>query len=70
MPDGTFDFESHSSRIGIYARTKDAKAAAVSIIDRPDGPIEVRLKPTGEYRGQLLGKEDRPLKGHAVRAFA
>jgi hypothetical protein len=67
-PDGTFDFESLSSRIGVYARTKDAKAAAVSIIDGLDGPIEVRLKPTGEYRGQLFGKEDHPLKGHAVRA--
>ena len=60
-PDSEFDFESQASRIGIYARTKDAKAAAVAIIDRPDGPIELQLKPTGEFRGQLLGKEDRPL---------
>ena len=67
-PDGKFAFESQASRIGIYARTKDAKAAAVSLIDRLDEPIELRLKPTGEFRGQLLGKEDRPLRGHAVRA--
>jgi thioredoxin family protein len=67
-PDGEFDFESKASRIGIYARTKDSKAAAVSILDRLDEPIELQLKPTGEFRGQLLGREDRPLAGHAVRA--
>jgi len=66
--DGEFAFESRASRIGIYARTKDSKAAAVSIIDRPDEPIELQLKPTGEFRGQLLGREDQPLRSHAVRA--
>ena len=66
--DGEFDFESQASRIGIYARTKDAKAAAVSIVERLDEPIALRLKPTGEFRGQLLGKEDAPLRGHSVRA--
>ncbi len=67
-PDGQFAFESQASRIGIYARTKDAKAAAVCIVERLDLPIELRLNPTGEFRGQLLGKEDSPLQGHAVRA--
>ena len=67
-PEGKFDFESQSSRIGIYARTKDAKVAGVAVIDRLDERIELQLKPTGEFRGQLLGREDRPLSGHAVRA--
>ena len=65
---GEFQFESKASRIGIYARTKDARAANVAVLDRLDRPITLDLKPTGEYRGQLLGKEDRPLNGHAVRA--
>jgi Thioredoxin-like len=65
---GEFSFESKSSRIGIYARTKDAKAAATAVVDRLDRPIELSLKPTGEFRGQLLGKEDRPLQGRAVQA--
>jgi RNA polymerase sigma factor (sigma-70 family) len=65
---GEFQFESKASRIGIYARTRDARAATVAVIDRLDQPVTLDLKPTGEYRGQLLGKEDRPLHGHAVRA--
>ncbi len=64
---GEFQFESKASHIGIYARTKDARAAAVAAIDRLDQPVTLKLNPTGEYRGQLLGKEDRPLNGHAVR---
>ena len=67
-PDGKFGFESQASRIGIYARTKDSKSAAIALVDRLDQPIEMRLKPTAEYRGQLLGKEDAPLRGRTVRA--
>jgi hypothetical protein len=65
---GEFQFESKASRIGIYARTRDARAATVAVIDRLDQPVTLDLKPTGEYRGQLLGKENRPLHGHAVCA--
>jgi len=65
---GEFEFESKASQLGIYARTQDARAAAVAIIDRLDQPLELHLKPTGELRGQLLGKEDLPLPGHAVHA--
>jgi hypothetical protein len=65
---GEFSFDSKASRIGIYARTKDAKAAAVAIIDHPDQRIELILKPTGEFHGRLLGKEDGPLAFHPVRA--
>jgi len=65
---GEFQFESKALHIGIYARTKDARAATVAVIDRLDRPVTVDLKPTGEYHGQLLGKEDRPLNGHAVHA--
>ncbi|MBN2294775.1 MAG: thioredoxin family protein [Pirellulales bacterium] len=65
---GRFEFESQASLIGIYAHTKDLKAAVVSIIDRLDKPIELQLKPTGQFHGQLLGKENRPLADRAVRA--
>jgi hypothetical protein len=65
--EGKFEFESAATRIGFYARTKDEKAAAVAILDRFEGHIELRLQSTGEYCGQLLGKEYRPLKDHTVR---
>ncbi len=66
--DGAFQLDSAAVQIGIYAHTKDGKAAAVAVIDRPDEPIEVELKPTADYQGRLRGKEDRPVAGHAVRA--
>ena len=66
--DGAFQFDSAAVQIGIYARTKDGKAAAAAVIDRPGEPIEVQLKPTADYQGRLLGKDDRPIAGHAVRA--
>jgi hypothetical protein len=65
---GEFSFKSKASCIGIYARTKDARAATVAVVEHPDQPVVLKLKLTGEFRGQLLGEEDRPLKGHAVRA--
>ncbi len=67
-PEGGFDFESKASRIGIYAHTKDSKAAGVCIVDRLEEPIILQLKPTAEFHGQLLGVENRPLRDHAVRA--
>ena len=65
---GEFTFESKASRIGIYARTKDRKAAAVARFGDLDRPLEVALKPTNEFRGQVLGSGDRRLKRHAVHA--
>ena len=65
---GEFKFESKASRIGIYARTKDTKAAGVALLDSLDQPLEVTLKPTSELRGQLIGKDDRPVKRRAVQA--
>jgi hypothetical protein len=65
---GEFELQSMASQLGIYARTRDAKAAAVAVFDRLDQPLKLRLKPTGELHGQLLGKEDLPLEGHAVHA--
>ncbi len=67
-PRGDFEFESKATRIGIYARTRNAKAAAVLIVDRLEEPIAVTLNATGEFHGQLLGEQNRPLAGHSVRA--
>ena len=65
---GEFQHVSKAARIGIYARTRDGHAAVVAIVDRLDQPLTLNLKPTVEYRGQVLGKEDRPLQGRIVRA--
>ncbi len=65
---GEFSFESKASRLGIYARTKDRKAAGVARLGDLDRPLDVTLKPTNELRGQLLGKDGRPVKRRAVHA--
>jgi hypothetical protein len=65
---GEFRFESKATRIGLYAHTKDHKAVGVAIIGRLDQPLEVTLKPTNELRGQVLGRDDRPVKRRAVHA--
>ncbi len=65
---GEFSFTSKAGRIGIYARTKDRKAAGVFRLDDLERPLALTLKPTNEVRGQLLGKDDRPIKGRTVTA--
>ena len=65
---GEFSFESKASRLGIYARTKDRKAAGVAHLGDLDRPLDVTLEPTNELRGQLLGKDGRPVKRRAVHA--
>jgi hypothetical protein len=65
---GEFSFASKAGRIGIYARTKDRKAAGVDSFENLDRPLQVTLKPTNEFRGQLLGRDGRPLKQRPVRA--
>jgi hypothetical protein len=65
---GEFTFESKASGIGIYARTKDRKAAGVARFGDLDRPLEMILKATNELRGQLIGKDGRPVKKRAVHA--
>jgi hypothetical protein len=40
----------------------------VARFDDLDRPLEVTLKPTNEFRGQLLDRDDRPLKRRTVHA--
>ena len=66
--DGSFRFETRASVIGIFAYTKDAKAAGMAIVENFDTPIQVKLLPTRDYHGRLLGKDEKSLVDHAVRA--
>jgi uncharacterized protein YqgC (DUF456 family) len=68
--DGTFQAKITASAVGIFAYTKDAKAARVALVDNPDEPIELNLLPTQDYHGQLIDKDDKPVAGQIVRATA
>jgi hypothetical protein len=67
--DGKFVFETFASQIGVFASTKDGKAAGAVVTSNLDSPIVVRLQATGECQGQLLGAGDQPAVSHPVRAF-
>ena len=65
---GAFTFETNAIELGIFAHTKDAKAAGYAIIKDFDSLVELKLLSTRDYHGRLLGKNSKPLVGHAVRA--
>ena len=67
--DGLFAFDTFASEIGIFAYTKDGKAAGSIVTTALASPIELRLQPTGEYQGQLFVVGDQPAVSHPVRAF-
>lgn len=66
--DGSFSFETPASQIGIFALTKDGRAAGATIVQDLSAPLELPLRPTIDYQGRLLGKAGKPLVGHKVRA--
>ena len=65
--EGRFVFKTKAIQLGIFAYTKDGKAAGVAKPESSGGTIELQLKPTMDLHGQLLGKNDEPLASHAVR---
>jgi hypothetical protein len=68
-PDGSFSFDTFASSIGVFARTRDGQAAGSKVTRDLTSLIEVHLRPTSNYVGQLLGKDNRPAVGHSVRAI-
>ena len=66
--EGSFSFETIAAEIGVFGHTSDGKAAGAIVVKDLDQPFELQLHPTLNYEGQLLGKGNRPLIGHGVRA--
>ncbi|MEX2142767.1 MAG: M56 family metallopeptidase [Pirellulales bacterium] len=64
---GRFTFKTKALQVGIFAYTADGKAFGIATPQDATAPIEVQLEPTVDLHGQLLGKDDKPLVGHAVR---
>ena len=67
-PDGSFSFDTVAASIGLFARTRDGHAAGSMVSNDLAAPIEVRLRPTSDYEGQLLGKDGQPAAGHRIQA--
>jgi hypothetical protein len=68
--DGSFSFGTFASVVGLFARTQDGQAAGSMVVKGKDldVPIELRLRPTSHYDGQLLGSNEQPVAGHTVVA--
>lgn len=66
--DGSFSFDTFASMIGFFAITKDKKAAGAIVAQNLDSSIVLRMRPTIDYQGQLLGDGDQPLARHKVWA--
>ncbi|MEX2139106.1 MAG: M56 family metallopeptidase [Pirellulales bacterium] len=64
---GRFALKTKALRFGIFAYTADGKAAGITFPDSIDQPVEVQLAPTADLHGRLLGQDDKPLVGHALR---
>jgi hypothetical protein len=67
--DGSFSFETVALEIGLFACTRDGRAAGWTRISDLDAPVNLRLSPTLEYHGRLLGEGDEPLAGQTVQAI-
>jgi hypothetical protein len=66
---GNFALETAATQIGVYAATRDGRAAGAAVAKDLAKPLEVRLVPTSRYEGQLLDYRDAPLANRAVRAL-
>lgn len=66
--EGRFSFASSASRFGVFAETKDGKAAGVATSTELDERIHVTLHPTEDYHGRLLDQQENPLAGRTVQA--
>jgi hypothetical protein len=67
--DGAFAFEALAAELGVFAYTKDGRAAGSMIVQDPTATIELRLQPTVDFSGRLIA-DDMPLAGHGVAAVA
>jgi hypothetical protein len=67
--DGVFSFDTFANEVGIFAGTRDGKAAGSIITGKLTSPIEVRLLPTGQYHGKLLATGGQPAVSHPIRAY-
>jgi hypothetical protein len=67
--DGWFSYDTFATQIGVFGCTRDGRAAGSVVVKEISSPIELRLRPTLNYEGQLLGEGGRPVVDHSVSAL-
>jgi beta-lactamase regulating signal transducer with metallopeptidase domain len=68
--EGRFAFETASPLFGVYASTKDKKAAIAQIVESSaiGETLSLQLDATGEYQGRILDEAGKPKADYPVRA--
>ncbi len=67
--DGSFSFDTFAGEVAIFAGTKNGELAGAIVTKKFGSPVEIRLRPTLIYHGQLLGVGDQPVVSHPVRTI-
>ena len=66
---GAFSFKTPAESVGVFARTQDRLAAGSSVLDEHSAHVELRLQPTVDFDGQLLGEGDHAIAGERIQAY-
>jgi len=65
---GRFEFTTMSSKVAIYAYSENGASAVYRVVELPQKRIELKMMPTVDYAGRLLGDNDQPLSNQRVVA--
>ncbi len=65
---GAFVFETLASPLGVIARTKDGRAAGMTVLKDQEGVVKLALRRTLNFSGQLINADGKPCAG--VKVFA
>ena len=67
---GAFSFETLASPVGVFACTKEGRAAGMIVLTDQEGPAKLTLRRTLDFSGQLIGNDGKPSVGVKVVATA
>ncbi len=65
---GAFVFETLASPLGVIARTKDGRAAGMTVLKDQEGVVKLTLRRTLDFSGQLINVDGKPCA--SVKVFA
>ena len=65
---GRFSFETKAATIAVYAYAANGAAAIYREIEMPQQLVELKMLPTVDYQGRILGKDGKPMVNQRVVA--
>ena len=68
--EGKFSVDMDGARLAAFAKTSDGSFAGSAIIDDPEKGLQIQLAASGNFKGQLYGKNDLPLANKTLQLTA